>query len=114
MSPRNRHGQTWYQWASELFSFQNCEECHRGVRGHLPAVAPHSSPGEIDRFAFCKPAYEIVEYGEDGREHIRAVREHASDALRCLTRPARRARAIIALDTGRVLRHIPAGQALTQ
>lgn len=34
---RNRDGQTWYQWASELFRFENCHECGKGVKGHEPA-----------------------------------------------------------------------------
>jgi hypothetical protein len=31
-------GLTWYQWARELFSFENCNECRKGVRGHEPAT----------------------------------------------------------------------------
>lgn len=31
-------GETWTQWARRLFEFENCAECGRGVRGHLPAV----------------------------------------------------------------------------
>ena len=34
---RNADGQTWYQWARELFYWENCAECGKGVRGHLPA-----------------------------------------------------------------------------
>ena len=43
------NGQTWYQWARELFEFANCGECGRGVRGHLPAIVMGNW------FALCKP-----------------------------------------------------------
>ena len=31
-------GETWYQWAQRMFEFENCAECGKGVRGHLPCV----------------------------------------------------------------------------
>lgn len=42
------NGQTWYQWARQTFEFENCHECGKGVRGHLPSVFLGNW------FAFCK------------------------------------------------------------
>ena len=28
------NGQTADEWATELFEFENCSECHRGKEGH--------------------------------------------------------------------------------
>jgi len=52
--PRNEYGQTWYQWACDLFQFENCAECGKGVRGHVPALAPFSTEERIAWFARCK------------------------------------------------------------
>lgn len=43
-------GETWYQWASRLFEYQNCPECGKGVRDHLPRVLMGKW------FALCKSA----------------------------------------------------------
>jgi hypothetical protein len=29
-------GETWYQWAQRQFEFSYCDECGKGVRGHVP------------------------------------------------------------------------------
>lgn len=42
------NGQTWTEWAQELFEFEYCEECHKGVRGHLKAIFLGNW------FAYCK------------------------------------------------------------
>lgn len=42
------NGQTWYQWARQMFEFENCSECGKGVRGHLPSALLGNW------FAFCK------------------------------------------------------------
>jgi hypothetical protein len=58
MRPMKLHGQTWYQWASDLFRYENCAECHKGVRGHEPAILMGNW------FAHCKESEE-VQNGED-------------------------------------------------
>ncbi len=47
--PVRLNGQTWYQWARELFEYEYCGECGKGVRGHLSAITPLGT-----WFAFCK------------------------------------------------------------
>lgn len=36
--PERIHGETWHQWARRQFEFENCSECGKGVRNHLPAI----------------------------------------------------------------------------
>ena len=48
MKAHKINGQTWYQRARQMFEFENCAECGRGVRGHLPAIVLGNW------FAFCK------------------------------------------------------------
>lgn len=43
-------GMTWYQWARQLFEFENCAECGKGLRAHAPAIVLGNW------FAFCKAA----------------------------------------------------------
>jgi ssDNA-binding Zn-finger/Zn-ribbon topoisomerase 1 len=43
-------GETWYQWARRLFEYQNCPECEKGVRGHVPRIVMGHW------FALCKNA----------------------------------------------------------
>ena len=31
-------GQTWWQWATELFEFEYCAECGKGIRSHEPRI----------------------------------------------------------------------------
>jgi hypothetical protein len=38
MTRERINGLTWYQWACQLFEFENCDECHKGVRNHTPAI----------------------------------------------------------------------------
>lgn len=42
------NGETWYQWARRHFEFENCSECGKGVRGHMPAIVLGNW------FALCK------------------------------------------------------------
>jgi hypothetical protein len=43
------NGLTWYEWARELFETEWCAECGKGVRGHIPSIAPFGA-----WFAMCK------------------------------------------------------------
>lgn len=43
-------GETWEEWAGRMFEFENCAECRRGLRSHLPAVTVLGN-----WFALCKP-----------------------------------------------------------
>jgi len=50
MKPQKIDGETFYQWARRLFECENCRECGKGVRGHVPRIVMGKW------FALCKTA----------------------------------------------------------